>query len=232
MKGAAGTATSRLSNMSTRPSIPGPTIKRLTLYLREVERRQGLGQTRVSSGELGRTLGFTDTQIRKDLSWFGQFGQAGVGYLLEPLSLRLREILGKDRMWKTAVVGAGRLGQAIMSYGPFAREGFEVAAVFDANPEIVGLEVAGHTIRPMEDLEAVVKEQGLRLGIVSVPREAAQEVADRLVDAGVLGLLNFAPVRLEVGDRASVASVDFSSRLERLAFQVSAGLKGPIDGED
>ena len=218
--------------MPSRPSIPGPTIKRLTLYLREVERRQTEGQTRISSGELGRALGFTDTQIRKDLSWFGQFGQAGVGYLLDPLSLRLREILGKDRIWKTAVVGAGRLGQAIMSYGPFAREGFEGAAVFDANPAIVGQEVGGHRIRPMEELETLVKEREVLLGIVSVPREAAQEVADRLIDAGVLGLLNFAPVRLEVGDRASVASVDFSSRLERLAFQVSAGLKGSIDSED
>ncbi|MCP4833834.1 MAG: redox-sensing transcriptional repressor Rex [Phycisphaera sp.] len=218
--------------MTSRASIPGPTIKRLTLYLREVERRQADGQTRISSGELGRALGLTDTQIRKDLSWFGQFGQAGIGYLLEPLSASLREILGKDRTWKTAVVGAGRLGQAIMSYGPFAREGFEIAAVFDANREIVGQAVGGHRIRPMEDLESIVKERGILLGIISVPGEAAQDAADRLIEAGVLGLLNFAPVRLEVGDRASVASVDFSSRLERLAFEVSAGLKGPVDSED
>ena len=218
--------------MTSRASIPGPTIKRLTLYLREVERRQADGETTISSGELGRALGLTDTQIRKDLSWFGQFGQAGIGYLLEPLSARLREILGKDRIWKTVVVGAGRLGQAIMSYGPFAREGFEIAAVFDVNRKIVGHEVGGHRIRPMEDLESIVKERGILLGIISVPGEAAQDAADRLIEAGVLGLLNFAPVRLEVGDRASVASVDFSSRLERLAFEVSAGLKGPVDSED
>lgn len=218
--------------MSIRQQIPGPTIKRLTLYLREIERRQSHGETRISSRELGRSLGLTDTQIRKDLSWFGQFGQAGVGYLLEPMAARLREILGKDRTWQTAVVGAGRLGQAIMSYGPFAREGFEIAAVFDADPSLVGREVGGHRIHGMDDLDGVVKEREILLGILSVPREAAQEVAERLIDAGVLGLLNFAPVRLEVGDRASVASVDFSSRLERLAFQVSAGLKGSIDGED
>ena len=119
-----------------------------------------------------------------------------------------------------------------MSYGPFAREGFEIAAVFDANQAIVGQEVGGHRIRPMEDLASIVKERGILLGIVSVPGEAAQDAADRLIEAGVLGLLNFAPVRLEVGDRASVASVDFSSRLERLAFQVSLGLKGPVDGDD
>lgn len=190
------------------------------------------GESQVSSGELGRTLALSDAQIRKDLSWFGQFGQAGVGYLLEPMAARLREILGKDRTWQTAVVGAGRLGQAIMSYGPFAREGFEIAAVFDADPSLVGREVGGHRIHGMDDLDGVVKEREILLGILSVPREAAQEVAERLIDAGVLGLLNFAPVRLEVGDRASVASVDFSSRLERLAFQVSAGLKGSIDGED
>ena len=166
------------------------------------------------------------------LSWFGQFGQAGVGYLLEPMASRLREILGKDRTWQTAVVGAGRLGQAIMSYGPFAREGFEIAAVFDADPKLVGREVGGHRIHGMDELDVIVKEREILLGIISVPREAAQETAERLIEAGVLGLLNFAPVRLEVGDRASVASVDFSSRLERLAFQVSAGLKGSIDGED
>jgi len=218
--------------MSSRAAIPGPTIKRLTLYLREVERRQAIGESRISSSELGRTLGLTDTQIRKDLSWFGQFGQAGIGYRLEPLSQRLREILGKDRTWRTAVVGAGRLGQAIMSYAPFAREGFEIAAVFDSDPTLVGERVGDHRIRPMKDIEEIVRERNILLGIVSVPGDAAQEVADRLIEAGVLGLLNFAPTRLEVGDRASVASVDFSSRLERLAFQVSAGLKGPIESED
>lgn len=222
----------RLRPMSLRQQIPGPTVKRLTLYLREVDRRQAQGETRISSRELGRVLGLTDTQIRKDLSWFGQFGQAGVGYVLEPLASRLREILGKDRIWKTALVGAGRLGQAIMSYGPFAREGFEIAGVFDADPDLVGREVGGHPIRSMDELEAIVKEREILLGIVSVPKEAAQNAADQLIAAGVLGLLNFAPVRLEVGDRASVASVDFSSRLERLAFQVSSGLKGSIDGED
>ena len=163
---------------------------------------------------------------------FGQFGQAGVGYLLTPLGERLREILGKDRIWRTAVVGAGRLGQAIISYSSFTREGFQIAAVFDADPELVGGMVEGHEILPMERLAEVVSERQILLGIVSVPQDAAQSVADRLVDAGVLGLLNFAPTRLDVADRASVASVDFSSRLERLAFQVSAGLKGTIDVEE
>jgi redox-sensing transcriptional repressor len=218
--------------MASRQSIPAPTVKRLTLYLREAERRLASGESQVSSGELGRSLGLGDSQVRKDLSHVGQFGQAGIGYRLEALVEQLRGILGKDRIWRTAVVGAGRLGQAIMSYGRFAREGFEICAVFDESPEMIGQEVGGHRIRPMEDLEMLVRERGILLGIVAVPLEAAQAVADRLIDAGVLGLLNFAPTRLEVGDRASVASVDLSSRLERLAFQVSLGLKGSIDGED
>jgi redox-sensing transcriptional repressor len=218
--------------MSVRQTIPGPTVKRLTLYLREAERRLEGGGSQVSSRELGRSLGLSDTQIRKDLSHVGQFGQAGVGYRLDSLVAQLRGILGKDRIWRTAVVGAGRLGQAIMSYGPFAREGFEICAVFDASRSMIGQEVGGHRIRPMEDLETLVRERDILLGIVAVPREAAQEVADRLIDAGVLGLLNFAPTRLDVGDRASIASVDLSSRLERLAFQVSLGLKGSIDAED
>ena len=218
--------------MSRRPPIPFPTVKRLSLYLREVDRLQARGDTRVSSRQLGAALGLNDTQIRKDLSLFGQFGQAGIGYLLAPLGERLRGILGKDRIWRTAVVGAGRLGQAIISYGPFAREGFQITAVFDADPDLVGKTVEGQVILPLDRLEEVIGARQILLGIVSVPQEAAQEVADRLVDAGVLGLLNFAPTRLDVTDRASVASVDFSSRLERLAFQVSVGLKGTIDAEE
>jgi redox-sensing transcriptional repressor len=192
--------------MAARQTIPGPTVKRLTLYLREAERRLASGESQVSSRELGRSLGLGDTQIRKDLSYVGQFGQAGVGYRLDALVQQLRGILGKDRVWRTAVVGAGRLGQAIMSYGPFAREGFEICAVFDASPEMVGHEVGGHRIRPMEDLESLVRDRNIVLGIVAVPREAAQAVADRLIDAGVLGLLNFAPTRLDVGDRARISS--------------------------
>ncbi|MDE0888694.1 MAG: redox-sensing transcriptional repressor Rex [Phycisphaerales bacterium] len=218
--------------MPSRHQIPAPTVKRLTLYLREVERRLSQGETSVSSRQLGQGLGVTDTQIRKDLSWFGQFGQAGVGYAIEDLATRLRQILGKDRVWKTALVGAGRLGQAIMSYGPFARDGFEIAAVFDADPSLIGSEVGGRRIRPMEELDQIVREREIMLGIVSVPKEAAQSIAERLIDAGVLGILNFAPVRLDVADRASVVSVDFSARLEQLAFQVSLGLKGSIDGDD
>ena len=218
--------------MPSRHQIPAPTVKRLTLYLREVEHRLSQGETSVSSRQLGQGLGVTDTQIRKDLSWFGQFGQAGVGYAIEDLATRLRQILGKDRVWKTALVGAGRLGQAIMSYGPFARDGFEIAAVFDADSSLIGSEVGGHRIRQMEELDQIVREREIMLGIVSVPKEAAQSIAERLIDAGVLGILNFAPVRLDVGDRASVVSVDFSARLEQLAFQVSLGLKGSIDGDD
>ncbi len=222
----------KIRKMSSRQQIPGPTVKRLTLYLREVDRRLAAGEVRVSSRQLGQEIGVTDTQIRKDLSWFGQFGQAGVGYLLDDLGSRLRQILGKDRTWKTALVGAGRLGQAIMSYGPFAREGFEIAAVFDADPRLVGTEVVKRRIRPMADLDRLVRDRDILLGIVSVPKEAAQVTADLLIDAGVLGILNFAPVRLEVGDRASVVTVDFSARLEQLAFQVSLGLKGSIDVDE
>ena len=218
--------------MPSRPQIPARTVKRLTLYLREVERLLAQGEKRVSSRQLGQGLGVTDTQIRKDLSWFGQFGQAGVGYSIEDLAARLRQILGKDRTWKTALVGAGRLGQAILSYGPFARDGFEIAAVFDADSSLIGSEVGGRRIRRMEELDQIVRDREIVLGIISVPKEAAQATAERLIDAGVLGILNFAPVRLDVADRASVVSVDFSARLEQLAFQVSLGLKGSIDGDD
>jgi len=215
--------------MAARPRIPRPTVKRLSLYLRELESLAERDQQTISSKQLGTALGLTDAQVRKDLAYFGQFGHPGIGYRISSLIQQLRTILGTDRRWNAAVVGAGNIGRAIMPYGQFARKGFDVVAIFDNDPKAISTKIAGHKVRPMEDLPALVKEREIRIGIVAVPGQYAQQVADQLIDAGVLGILNFAPVRLDVHDAVSVASVDFSLSLEQLAFQISLGLTGALD---
>lgn len=214
---------------SSRQKIPKPTVKRLSLYLRELEARAEAGVQTISSKQLGTALGLTDAQVRKDLACFGQFGHPGIGYSVEELTGQLRRILGTDRNWNACVVGAGKIGRAVMGYQRFRRKGFEIVAVFDNNPEVVGSMADGHRIRPMKDLRKLVREREIRIGIIAVPADGAQEVADRLIDAGITGILNFAPVRLDVHDAVAVNDVDFSVSLEQLAFQVSLGLTGPLD---
>jgi redox-sensing transcriptional repressor len=210
--------------MTSRSRIPRPTAKRLSLYLRELEARAGDDEQTISSRQLGGALGLSDAQVRKDLALFGQFGHPGVGYNVGELTERLRQILRSDRTWKAAVIGAGKLGRALIGYERFARKGFEFVAIFDKDPAVVGQAIAGLTVRSMSDLPRLARELGIELGIVTVPPEAAQEVTEALIQAGVLGILNFAPVRLDVHDQVVVRSVDFSVALEQLAFQVSAGL--------
>lgn len=217
--------------MAARSRIPRPTVKRLSLYLRELEALAEREQQTISSKQLGTALGLTDAQVRKDLAYFGQFGHPGIGYRVAALINELRRILGTDHRWNAAVVGAGNIGRAIMPYGRFARKGFDVVAIFDNDSKVIGSEIAGHKVRPMQDLPQLVKERDIKIGIVAVPAQFAQQVADNLINAGVLGILNFAPIRLDVHDAVSVASVDFSLSLEQLAFQVSLGLTGPLDDQ-
>lgn len=214
-----------------RTSIPKPAARRLSLYLRELSSRLEQGEETVSSKALGRTLGLTDAQVRKDLALFGQFGHPGRGYVISDLIDSLRKIMGRDRAWRACVVGAGNIGRALVSYDRFRREGFEMVAVFDGNPALAGSDVGGMKVRPMADLSAVVAAERINLGIVAVPRDAAQQVADALVAAGVRGILNFAPRRIEVREGIGIVSVDFTVALEQLAFQVAFGRDGadPLD---
>lgn len=215
--------------MQHRAKIPRPTVKRLSLYLRELESVAERERVTISSLELGRALGLTDAQVRKDLACFGQFGRPGIGYSVPELVDQLRKILGTDRQWNAAVVGAGNIGRAIMAYQRFRRKGFDVVAVFDSDPKVIGQFISNHHVRPMSDLPKLVRERSIKIGVVAVPAASAQAVAEELIAAGVMGILNFAPIRLDVHDRVSVVSVDFSVALEQLAFQVSLGLTGSLD---
>lgn len=218
--------------MAPRPKIPRPTVKRLSLYLRHLETIAALKQATISSKQFGEALDLTDAQVRKDLAYFGQFGHPGIGYRVEDLIDQLRKILGTDHNWHTAVIGAGNIGRALMAYDRFKTKGFEIVAVFDSDPGVIGTVIENRKVRPMEDLARIIRECDIKLGIIAVPGNVAQQVCDQLIEAGVLGILNFAPVRLDIHNTVSVNSVDFSVALEQLAFQVSLGVTGSLDEEE
>ncbi len=207
--------------MDDRLRIPKPTARRLSLYLRELDSLREAKLKSISSTQLGNSLGFTGAQVRKDFATFGTFGRPGVGYSISHLCENIRQIIGTDQTWDVAVVGAGKIGQAISAYPRFIDRGFKVVAVFDSNKKIIGTTIAKHRVRPVADMTRIIPIRNIRLAILSVPVTVAQELADRLVASGITGILNFAPIRLRVPSGVGVSSVDFSRSLEQLALETS-----------
>ncbi len=201
--------------------IPGPAVYRISFYLRQLESLQQTAHETVSSKQLGKALGYTDAQVRKDLTYFGQFGHPGVGYRVEELIHRLKKILGTDRVWPVILIGAGNLGRALMSYKGFLRKGFSLAAVFDADPAKVGCRFGELEILPMNKLQDCVHELQVRMAIIAVTPEAAQDVVDLLAKAGVRGVLNFSPSNLKSPPDVFVQSVDLALQLEQLSFRMN-----------
>jgi redox-sensing transcriptional repressor len=210
--------------------ISPSTVRRLSLYLRALEVMEGEGGGAVSSGELARAAGTSAAQVRKDLSSFGSFGTRGLGYPIRPLVQGLREILGLARSWAVVLVGAGRIGSALHAYPHFAERGFRVVAVLDHDSRKVGSRWGGTVIRSTEELEQVVEDEGVEMAILAVPVPAAQEVTDRLVAAGVRGILNFAPVRLRVPPSVVVNDVNLALELEALSFSLTRESTGEGGG--
>jgi redox-sensing transcriptional repressor len=204
------------------PERPAPkaVIGRLSLYLRQLEAFERISQDTVSSSQLGAALGINDAQVRKDLATFGQFGYPGIGYRIEELTAALRHILGIDRVWPTALIGLGNLGRALLRYRGFRSRGFHIVALFDNDLRKIGQVHAGMTVRALEELPAAASALCLRLAILTVPADAAQNVADLAASAGIQGLLNFAPAPLVVPESVGVVAVDLSIQLEHLAYQV------------
>lgn len=200
---------------------PKAVVNRLSLYLRELQRLDRKGKQTVSSSQLGKLLGFTDAQVRKDLAYFGQFGHPGVGYRCDELVAAIRRILGTDREWVVAIVGVGNLGRALLGYRGFQPQGFRVAAAFDSDSSKVGMAFGGIAVEPIDTLEATVRERGVTLGLIATSVEAAQDIANRLVSAGVVGILNFAPVTLSLPPHVSLVGVDLATELEQLSFSVA-----------
>jgi redox-sensing transcriptional repressor len=194
--------------------IPEATVARLPLYLRALTALSERSVPTVSSEELAAAAGVNSAKLRKDFSYLGSYGTRGVGYDVYQIS---RE-LGLTQDWPVVIVGIGNLGHALANYGGFASRGFRVAALLDADPELAGEVTAGLPVRPMEDLEQVIRQEQVSIGVITTPPSAAQQVCDRLVAAGVTSILNFAPTVLTVPDGVDVRKVDLSIELQILAF--------------
>jgi redox-sensing transcriptional repressor len=201
--------------------IPASTIRRLSHYLRSLEDLGREGGETVSSEELASRGQTTAAQVRKDLSHFGSFGKRGLGYRIDELRERLRQILGVDRVWKVALVGAGRIGSALFEYPAFESRGYECVAIVDSDPQKIGARWGGLTIQSPAEIERLVSELGVELVILAVPAHAAQELATRVVRAGVKGILNFAPMRLKVPPNVPVEDVNLVMQLEALSFAIT-----------
>ena len=206
--------------------IPEVVINRLPVYARALAELAARGETVVSSQALGELLDVTPAQIRKDLSYFGRFGKQGRGYNVGSLLNKLREILGIDRQWRLCLVGVGRLGQAIAEYGGFGPQGFEIVAAFDASPEVVGRQVGGVTIHDIEELDTFLQNARVDIGIVAVPAQAAQGVVDKLVEAGIRAILNYAPITAHVPRDVSIRHIDPVLAMQSMTFYIKRAEPG------
>jgi redox-sensing transcriptional repressor len=203
------------------PQVPKAVVSRLSLYLRELQHLVRDGHETTSSTQLGRVLGFTDAQVRKDLAYFGQFGYPGIGYRCSELIDAIKGILGTKQPWPVAIVGLGNLGRALMGYRGFKDQGFQIVAAFDVDASKVGKSVEGLEIRHFDTINQVAEQLGIRLAVIAVPAAAAQKVADSLVTAGIEGILNFAPITLNLPKQVQTIGVDLAIELEQLTFAVA-----------
>lgn len=201
--------------------ISKATIDRLPLYLRTLRMAQDEGLDVISSEELGRRLEITPEQIRKDLASFGQFGKKGVGYYVNELKKSISNILGLDNHWNMAIIGIGHLGSALANHHSFISLGFNLVALFDHDPAIVGKTINHVKVEDDADLEKRVKELNIHIGIITVPGQFAQDVADRLVKAKIKGIWNFAPIRMKVPDTMHIVNEDLSIGLSGLSYHIS-----------
>ena len=197
------------------------TVRRLSLYLGFLEQFATQGQTTISSAELARRGGTTSAQVRKDLSFFGSFGKRGLGYSVPELTARIRDILGLRRTYRVVVVGAGRIGSALIQYPGFRQRGFHVTAIYDKDPKKIGTGWNGLVVRDILHLEADLNREPSDIAIVVTPATAAQEVVDRLVRSGVKAILNFAPMQPTVPHDVVVKSVNMALELETLSFALA-----------
>jgi redox-sensing transcriptional repressor len=201
--------------------IAESTVRRLSLYLRFLEEFEEQGMETVSSEALASRGGTTSAQVRKDLSFFGSFGKRGLGYSVGELVRRLREILGLGRTYRVAMIGAGKIGSALVHYRGFKQRGFEIVAIFDADTGKVGRNWNGLTVRDARDLETELRRQTVDIAVIVTPAEAAQAVADKVVALGVKAILNFAPIQLMVPDDVVVKTVNLALELETLSYALT-----------
>lgn len=202
------------------------TVRRLCSYLRRLREPAAADREYISSHELAVACGATAAQVRKDLSLFGSFGRRGSGYPVTELRHGLEAILGLDRPWRVAVVGAGKIGGALLGYADLGRRGFRLVAAFDSDPAKAGTEIHGVTVHSMSDLEPVLASAEVEIVILAVPPSAAREVARRVAECGIRGILNFAPVGLAAVPGVEVRAVDVALELEGLTFALESSRDG------
>ncbi len=198
--------------------IPKETIDRLPLYLRCLEKLIEDGEENISSKNFSKRLNLNSAQVRKDLSYFGDFGTRGVGYKTKKLASKIREILNLNTKWKMALVGVGNIGSALLTYTGFNERDFQVEMAFDSDPELIGEEINDVEIEEVSRLPERIQEEEIKLGIIAVPAPAAQEIADQMVEGGVTGILNFAPTLLNLPEEVRLAQVDITKELEQLVY--------------
>ncbi|MBL8077763.1 MAG: redox-sensing transcriptional repressor Rex [Anaerolineales bacterium] len=198
--------------------IPDIIVGRLPVYLRALQRMADNGLKTTSSQELGEHVGISAAQIRKDISQFGDFGKQGTGYSIAYLLDKLREILKVDRIWDVALVGAGDMGHALANYQGFENRGFRIAMIFDADSTKVGEKIGEFVVEDAEKIAEKIKSAGIKIAMLTVPASAAQSVADKLIQAGVRAILNYAPISLTVPNNVKVQYIDPSTHLQRMTY--------------
>ena len=201
--------------------VPDIVVGRLPLYLRALSQMLEEGKTITSSQELGERLGISSAQIRKDLSQFGEFGKQGTGYSITYLTEQLRLILKVDRLWDVALVGVGDLGRAVANYAGFQHRGFRIAAMYDNDPAKIGKQVGHFVIEDSAGLVEQVRRKGIHVAMLAVPAAAAQDVTDRLVEAGIYAILCYAPTSIAVPDRVKVQYIDPVLHLQRMTYHLT-----------
>jgi redox-sensing transcriptional repressor len=202
--------------------IPSATITRLSLYSRALEELMHSQVNIIASDKLAQKCGVNPAQVRKDLAYFGEFGVRGVGYFVKELLFEIKKILGLNRRWRMALVGIGNLGLALVAHENFAKQGYEFVAVFDVDPKKVGRRLpSGQMIYGIDELEKVIKDNTIEIGVIATPAVQAQATARRFIDAGIKAILNFAPIQIQMPEGFIVENVDFTVKLDNLAYHLT-----------
>ena len=209
--------------MSKAFKVPEATIKRLSIYMRVLRDLERRGVEVISSAELADICGVNAAQIRKDLTYFGEFGIRGVGYYVKELHFDIRKVLGLNQRRNVALIGVGNLGRALVSYRNFSDHGYNFVAAFDVDPSKVGQELSGGVVvQPLTELPRLAKEHDIEIAIITTPAEAAQGAADRVIAAGIKGILNFAPTQVQVPQDVKVKKVDLTTEFDNLVYHLYA----------
>lgn len=199
-------------------NIPDIVIGRLPLYLRSLQRMSSEGRLVTSSQELGEKLGISAAQIRKDLSQFGEFGKQGTGYDIAYLMNQISHILRVEKEWDVAIVGAGDIGSAVARYKGFSNRGFRVAMVFDNDPQKIGTQIDAFVIQDTENMVEAIRSAGIKVAMLAVPASVAQPIAEKLVEAGIRAILNYAPITINLPNTVYIQYIDPVIHLQRMTY--------------